>query len=142
MSRRARRGASAIEFALTMPAFVLLLALFTDYGWLFFQQANLDNAVHRGCRTGAVTDPLRESPEDAARASIAADLTLFGVRCDGGCVTRIETRGAHPSISMFCAIDAPYEPLFGLAATPARIQATTLMRYEWQDEMLELAGET
>ena len=30
MSRRARRGASAIEFALTMPAFVLLLALFTD----------------------------------------------------------------------------------------------------------------
>lgn len=137
MARRsARRGGSAIEFALTMPVFVAFLAVMVDYGWVFFQQANLDNTVHRGCRQGAVTDPVRADPEVVARTRMEADLERLNVACGAGCVINIETRGVYPAISMFCDIRAPYTGLFGLVPTPDFINASTLMRYEWQDDMI------
>src|SRR6476619_3535339 len=49
---RRRRGANAIEFALTLPLFLFIVFATLDYGYLFAMQAMLDDAVVLSCREG------------------------------------------------------------------------------------------
>jgi len=133
--RRRRRGAHVIEFALTLPAFVALMAAMFDFGWLFFQQAMLDNAIHEGCRAGAVVDPASAVPEDVAEAEIRRLLDSTGQKCpdDSSCTVSFTRTGARPAISLRCEVDRAYSPLFGMVPAPDRIGSRTLMRFEWQD---------
>ena len=52
--KRCRRGASAIEFAITLPVFLLFMFGTMDYGWYFFKWATVTHATQEGCRAGAV----------------------------------------------------------------------------------------
>ena len=51
-----RRGASALEFALTLPVVVAVLAGILEYGWYLFQLSNVVHALRDGTRIG-VTVP-------------------------------------------------------------------------------------
>ncbi|MFT7520001.1 MAG: Flp pilus assembly protein TadG [Kiritimatiellia bacterium] len=132
VARRRRRGGTAIEFGLTMPAFVFILAMFVDYGWIFFHKAMLDTSVHRGCRAGAVADPDRLDNHEEAKKTILAELALAGVDCGVDCVVTLTDLGVTPSRSMECNIVRDYVPLFGIVPAPATLHAQTIMRYEWQ----------
>ena len=59
LSRRSR-GASAVEFALVMPFFFLLLFGIVDFGWYFFNQHTIQYATREGTRLalvgGTITD--------------------------------------------------------------------------------------
>lgn len=43
-------GAAAVEFAIVLPLLILLLAVLTDFGWLFYWQHTTTNASRAGAR--------------------------------------------------------------------------------------------
>jgi len=51
---RRTRGASAVEFALVMPLFFLLLFGIVDFGWYFFNQHTIQYATREGTRLALV----------------------------------------------------------------------------------------
>ena len=51
---RWRRGSSAVEFALTLPIFFLLVIGIIEFGWYFFVQHTLQYATREGMRLALV----------------------------------------------------------------------------------------
>lgn len=73
-----RRGASALEFALLLPVFLVLVGGMVDYAWYMQQRALVVRAVREGVRVGAVT-PLASDPAGTATAravQVLTDLTF------------------------------------------------------------------
>jgi Flp pilus assembly protein TadG len=66
--RRSRIGQSAVEFALVVPLFLLLVFGVMDFGRLFFVQENVQEAVDAGARYASTgnhqsgTNPLTGQP--------------------------------------------------------------------------------
>jgi len=58
-SRRSR-GASAVEFALIMPLFFLLLFGIVDFGWYFFNQHTIQFATREGTRLALVGGTIKD----------------------------------------------------------------------------------
>ena len=52
--RRCENGASAVEFALILPVFVLIVAAIIDFGFIFAQQVSLNTAARDASREGVV----------------------------------------------------------------------------------------
>lgn len=50
MQRKCQRGAQIVEFALTLPFFVLMIFLIIDFGFLVFNKAVLTNASREAAR--------------------------------------------------------------------------------------------
>lgn len=136
--RRARRGANAIEVALTMPVFVALLAGVVDLAWLAFQRSALMSSAALGCRVGALTDPgeddaawdaLELTVDDAIRDALAET----AAPCDPAvCVVELERFGDDPGRSLGCTVRTRFEPPIGLLLRPFDIESTIVVRMEWQ----------
>lgn len=47
-------GQSIVEFAIVLPLLLLIVCAIIDFGWLFYNQLNLQNSVREGARFGAV----------------------------------------------------------------------------------------
>lgn len=52
--RRARRGATAVEFALALPIFLLFLMASFEFGWLNVVRHTADNAAYEAARYAMV----------------------------------------------------------------------------------------
>lgn len=52
--RQETRGASAVEFALVLPIFALLMFAIIDFGWYFYTEHTLQFAVREGTRLALV----------------------------------------------------------------------------------------
>ena len=61
--RHPDRGASAVEFALILPVFVVIIAAILDFGFIFAQQVSLNNAARDAARA-AVVKPTAGQPID------------------------------------------------------------------------------
>ena len=61
---RRQRGASAVEFALIMPIFFILLFGIIDFGWYFFNQHTIQYATREGTRLALVGGTLRDADEN------------------------------------------------------------------------------
>lgn len=130
-----RRGANAIEFALCMPIFVLLVAATVDFGWLFYHRSTVDAAVAEGCREGALVDPIAGYPTIVAEEALIDSLDRNGLPCeDVACEAHATLVGAMPTQSVQCTLQVTYQPLFGLLAGNQRLRARTSHRLEWQRE--------
>jgi Flp pilus assembly protein TadG len=70
-TQHAERGAAAVEFALVLPLFLLLLLGTVDFARAFHIQLTLSDAAAQGARTLAVgsTEAAARSAADAALAS-------------------------------------------------------------------------
>jgi hypothetical protein len=119
---------------MTLPVFIMIVGMFADYGWVFFQKAMLDNAIHEGCRQGAVSDPTRVDPHVVADTAIKDQMDAVGQPCDGSCTITLTDTGVSPAVSLMCVIERPVTSLTGISPVPANLGASTLMRYEFQDE--------
>ncbi len=134
-ARGARRGANAIEFALTMPVFLALVLGIMDYGYLYSIQAGLDNAVSLACREGSKIDPgSGGNPQSVAQADLNARSAYF---CNGACVaavTNLSTGAwAIPNKTLRCAITRTgIQPLTGFVPYPTSLSSTSYYRLEWQ----------
>lgn len=53
-SNKKEEGQSMIEFAIVLPIFMLLIAIILDYGWLFYNQIQLENCARNAARVACV----------------------------------------------------------------------------------------
>ncbi|MGN0531371.1 MAG: TadE family protein [Eubacterium sp.] len=53
-SNRKEEGQSMIEFAFVLPVFMLLIVIILDYGWLFYNQIQLENCARNAARVACV----------------------------------------------------------------------------------------
>ena len=54
MNNKHQRGAQAVEFALVLPFFLVLLLLIIDFGFLAYNKAVITNASREAARVGTV----------------------------------------------------------------------------------------
>jgi Flp pilus assembly protein TadG len=74
--RRSRRGATAAEFALTLPLFILFLMASFEFGWLNVLRHSADNAAYEAARYAMV--PGGTAAE--AKAKATSLLNIIGAR--------------------------------------------------------------
>ena len=137
-ARRQRRGANAIEFALTLPFYLTIVLGMMDYGFLFGMQAGIDNANSMACREGAMQDPNLGSPTTRAELAFGNLGSLF---CAGGAcgaspgIVVDEPPGAayaFPNRTLRCTTTRTMTPLIGFVPYPATISSVSFYRFEWQ----------
>ena len=75
-TRKSRRGATTVEFALTLPLFVLFLMASFEFGWMNVLRHTADNAAYEAARYAMV--PGGTAAEAKARASSL--LKIIGAR--------------------------------------------------------------
>ena len=54
------KGSSAVEFALTLPVFIILVIGIIEFGWYFFVQHTLQYATREGMRLALVGRTLTD----------------------------------------------------------------------------------
>jgi Flp pilus assembly protein TadG len=87
-SPRDERGATAVEFALLAPLFIMLLFGVISFGLVFAQQLGLSNGARQGARTGVVKGiTCKQLYQDAQDASGTIGMS-------GSSVSVTITRGA------------------------------------------------
>jgi Flp pilus assembly protein TadG len=130
--QRTRRGANAVEFALTLPIFLALVLGTMDYGLIFMTQAGLDSAVSIGCREGAMIDPLLADPTSVAKANVT-DLAKYWC-ADTPCnITVTDSGGATaPTRTLECRISRETKAIIGFVPAPKLLQSVSEYRLEWQ----------
>ena len=131
-----RRGANAIEFALTLPVFVALILAVFEFGWMFFMRSTVIHAVRDGCRAGAVIPQLDSpSPQSVATERMTDFLAGVAIDCRAAsdrCGIAITTTGESPYQTMDCALSISYEPLVGMIPHPETLAARSVVMYEVQ----------
>jgi len=145
--RRKKRGASAIEFALTLPLFLLFMFGTMEYGWYFFQHAQVIYATQDGCRAGAVARTGGRDWEGiktyhrhyTARDQILRTLRGAGViSCNSPMGCKISVRGRdmgskQPGMMMVCDVEVLAPPLIGFVPLPGGVMRAHAERvFEWQ----------
>ena len=75
-TRQARRGAAAVEFAITAPVFFLFLLASFEFGWLNVLRHTADNAAYEAARAAMV--PGATAAE--AKAKATSLLKIVGAR--------------------------------------------------------------
>lgn len=129
---RTRRGGNVIEFALTLPLFVVIVFAVFDYGWYFMTKSVSDIAAARGCRAGAIIDPVDADPSAAAMTEMTSWADLVLTDCQGAGECTVSTLGSVPTRRLVCELDFQFEPLVGLVPTPTTIRSYNVTRMEWQ----------
>ena len=125
-----RRGANAVEFALTLPVFIFFMTGVFDYGYLMMSKAVLDAAVSEGIREGAISDPglvpdIEVIAENRAQENAA-------VLCGGSCTFVCTDSGTSPNRQLTCTGTWPTTPLVGFVPFPAQLTTTSRQLLEWQ----------
>ena len=140
--KRQKRGANAIEFALTLPVFLVVFFGAMDWGWYFFMRAQVMNATVIGCEIGSRVHPdSPKSPAKLASDELDSRYQTLGWKCSSlgsFCDYEIETTeragdttfGEHKTL--FCKSRLPYTPLTGYVAVPETISVQSEMRMEFQ----------
>lgn len=132
MPNHRRRGAAAVEFALTAPLLLLILSAVLDYGWYLSRMAAVLQSVREGARIGSRTDQA-EGPEAAAVVSTEATLVSMGVPCETVNCDVTATMGVLADMDTITVeAEVEYLPLMGMVPTPALVKAHMLMAMEDQ----------
>jgi Flp pilus assembly protein TadG len=76
--RRRQRGAAAVEFALVLPVFLLLVLGTIDFGYYFFVSEIVTNAAREGARAGSVLPPTAATTDVEQEAETVAGNYLAG----------------------------------------------------------------
>src|SRR4029077_9900959 len=100
-ARRSRRGATVVEFALTLPIFLLFLMAAFEFGWMNVVRHTADNAAYEAARTAIV--PGATSAEVTAKAN--AVLKVIGVR--GAAVTLNPSTITDATKQVTVSVDVP-----------------------------------
>lgn len=100
-NRTGRRGATAVEFALTAPVFFLFLLAAFEFGWLNVMRHTADNAAYEAARTAMV--PGATVAEAKAKANNL--LGIVGARSATITVTPSELTPDTDQVTV--AIDIP-----------------------------------
>lgn len=130
-SRRAPRGAAAVEFALIVPLLLLMILGSIDWGYFFFVQQVVTNAAREAARVGSLTvfDPANPAADAAARAEAEGAASAYVANAGlAGTPAVAVTSGA----SIRVVVSYPTGSITGfldlVPIMPAQAQATAEMR--------------
>lgn len=121
---RRSRGSTAIEFALLAPVLLVILLGMLDYGWYFFQEGLVTNAIQQGMRAGAlqIPDPADAVGECSTCQSIAAEAIVAELATLGLTVSANQVTPTVEAIGSTCALvlqsELGHAPLAGLVPLP------------------------
>ena len=127
-----RRAAVTVEFALTLPVLLMLLAGVLDYGWYFFVQVGVQSAAADAVRMG-VDAAGGVDPEALAEGAAGEVLADAGLPCLGACTITGTIASEDGYRLLRVAVNRPFEPLVGLVPSPAANRAACAMLLEQQD---------
>jgi len=132
---RAEEGVAALEMALLLPLLLLMLMVILEFGYVFFVDLTLTNAVREGARVGVVVgdeslvtttaeDKVVEYITDVLGATFAAALDTGAISLDTTTseLEVIATINDYPSLSPFGLLPS--------AVLPTNISARATMRFE------------
>lgn len=133
LNRKNRRGVAAVEFALTLPVFMLVLAGVIELSAFISQFHIVQRAARDAARVGSITlegpNPDGEILKQAAVDQAFTVLDAAGRPCGAGCVVAAEwfPDGDHDYISV--TVSYEYVPItwaFGNLADQSVAQFTML----------------
>lgn len=136
-TRRLQRGNTAVEFALTLPVFTLMVLGMIDVSWLYFHRSALDTAASQGCRAGALIDPGRGNVNLGEVQSTTEEALLTALSSNGGgdcdsCEVEVTTFGSNPGTSLRCDVSRDFTPVAGLVVSETTLSSTMVVRLEYQ----------
>ena len=140
-SRCARRGSTVVEFALTMPIFLILLVSILEFGWMFFVRFNVVSSVRDGCLWGSVFPPpdpdsgVDHPAISEAVGRINDNLERFNLECsedETDCSVNVGLSGAAPTEILTCTAEIDYNPIIRLIPMVESINAVSIARMEVQ----------
>jgi Flp pilus assembly protein TadG len=99
--RHVKRGAAAVEFAVTAPVFFLFLLAAFEFGWLNVIRHTADNAAYEGARAAMVPGAT------ATDAKAKADSILKIVGARGAKVTITPSALTPTTTEVTVAVDVP-----------------------------------
>jgi Flp pilus assembly protein TadG len=136
-TRHREGGTAAVEFALVIPLFTVLVMGAVDYGYYFFSDQVVTNAAREGARAGTLVPMAGALPTGGEQARAIRDaqtavqtyLQKGGVTCGGTITPSFQTVNGSPAIDVI--IDCPYAGLTGFtgSALPKHIYAHAEMRW-------------
>ena len=127
MSNTNRRGANAIEYALTVPVLIAIVFGLIEFSWFFYGKSTVTTAVHDGCREGALVSVETNDPIEVARTEIGNRLAGFDLL-----LLEVELTGDAPNESLSCRADADYVSLIRFLPTGGSYSVDVEMRLEIQ----------
>jgi hypothetical protein len=132
--RHGRRGATAVEFALTLPVFLMLVFGLIDFSLYFAGQAMLDSLTGASCESGAELDPLFFNVKEQTQLTIENGLVALPLlTCSGGgCAVGVEFDGVAPAQVLVCQTTVEFQGVTGFTPLPERLNSSSLQRMEWQ----------
>lgn len=125
-----RRGANAVEFALTFPVFLLVFFAVFEFGMFYMHRSVAESAVIEACREASILDPNVISLEDVALKMMSLDIKFLGQKCDRICA--VVDSGSPPFRRLECSIAFKYEPILQVIPTPELVSVKSIARLEWQ----------
>lgn len=125
--RRSRRGAYAVEFALVLPIYAIILAGTIDFGWWMHLQGSMVECAREGARQGSLIDQGANPDVTAALAATSAwtntelpDQVEFTALISGAAACPDETVTVTGTLT--------YTPFFGTLPIPVETVYTATMR--------------
>jgi Flp pilus assembly protein TadG len=115
--QQGKRGAAAMEFALTFPLILFLAIGIIEFGWCFHMSNQLHTAVRDAARQGALTAGGSSSTGGSNAESQLNDLlTTFYDHCAGNSCTISSTSDPDGVADSFLLdVQVPYSSLTGIA---------------------------
>jgi Flp pilus assembly protein TadG len=101
--RAGRRGAAAVEFALTAPIFFAFLLAAFEFGWMNVIRHTADNAAYEAARTAMVPGATAAEARDTANAI----LNIVGAR--GASVTITPSTLSPETEEVTVQVDVPMD---------------------------------
>lgn len=128
-----RRGAAAVEFALTMPVLLVMIFGVLDLSWYIRGATAVVNATREGLRMG-VTVAQEDGPDAMADEQIQAVLLGYGIDCEGAYACEIEVTSTQVDglDALTANASISFLPLVGLTPAPELVRATLTMALEDQ----------
>jgi Flp pilus assembly protein TadG len=130
---RGTRGATAVEFALTLPVVAYLALAGVEYGWFLYLRAEAVQAAREGCRYAATVE-LSHSPPPASLADTRTReaLTEYGFNEDDVTVSTAysdltgDAAGTNDTLTV--NVSVVYRPLAGgLVPAPSGMAVSMAM---------------
>jgi Flp pilus assembly protein TadG len=128
-----RRGAAAVEFALTLPILLAVGSAVLDYAWYLNQAADVLSAVREGTRYGA-TIAQDDDPTVVAVARTHVALANYNLSCSDPACVEASLGEVEGMTTVEVRAEITYTPVIGLVPTPATMGASLVMVLEDQTE--------
>lgn len=127
-SPRQRRGGYAVEFALVLPVFMMVMGGILEYGNYYTQQMHMVGVVRDAARVGSSVRAKDDQGSPHAVATSIAERKLRFHNWSGTAEVSITVSGSAPDGAIGVKIQMPYKRLVGFVPTPEYIGHTGWMR--------------